>query len=374
MCNKVLFPNYNHSILGIPNSILKHYGVKNKYPTLPKLDAELAKNYKNVVLMILDGMGVDMIKHNLSPFSYLRRHIKDKISSVFPPTTTAATSTYYSAEPPISHGWIAWSPYFKEHGKVIELFRDKELYSQKKLDIEPVANQLQYEHIFTKINKSSPDVVTTKIFPSFVEGGADSFSELCSRISFQTKQAGKQFILSYWNEPDHTSHHYNPYSQDVKNIITDINNQIKEMCDALKDTLVIISADHGQIKVEATVYINDYEGVVECLRTPLSLDDRVSAVFLKTGYEEQFVALFNRYFAEDFILIKSEDALKRNLFGFGNIHNKVKDFLGDYLIISTSYKSLRQHVEGEVAGAELKGSHSGLLLKESVVPLILIAK
>jgi len=374
MCNKIFWPDYNHSILGIPNSILKHYGIKNEYATLPKLDTALAKNYKNVVLMILDGLGVDMIKHNLHPLSFLRRHIKDKISSVFPPTTTAATSTYYSAKPPVCHGWLAWSPYFKEYDRVIELFRDKDLYTQQKLNIEPVAQQLQYEHIFNKINKANKEVCTTKIFPSFEEGGAETFQEMCDRISSQTQKSGKQFILAYWNEPDHTSHKHNPYSRQVKSAITHINSQVKKMCNTLQDTLVIISADHGQIKIGETVYINDYDGVVECLKVPLSLDDRVSAIFLKDGYEQKFIKLFNHYFAKDFMLIKSEKALEQNLFGEGTPHVKIKDFLGDYLIISTSNKSLRQHVEGEAEAEELKGSHSGLLAKESIVPLIVIEK
>lgn len=374
MCNKILFPNYNHSILGIPNSILKHYGIKNNHPTLAVLDKELAKNYKNVVLLILDGMGIDMIKHNLHMFSFLNRHIKDKVTSVFPPTTTSATTTYYSAEPPITHGWIGWSPYFKEHKRAIELFRNKDVYTQITLDIEPVSNQLKYEHIIDKINKKNKDVTTTKVFPAFMPNGVTNFDDMCTRIQTQSKINGNQFILAYWNEPDHTSHEFNPYSKEVKSILKNLNNRIKTMCKNLDDTLLIISADHGQIKISDVVYIDEYEGIIDCLSAPLNMDDRVTAIYLKEGYEQKFKTLFEKYFSKDFLLLKSDQALAQNLFGKGIEHKKIKDFLGDYLMISTSTKSIRQRIPNSAPSPQMLGSHSGLLAKEMLVPLIIIKR
>ena len=47
-----IFPDYEHCILNLINSILKHYNVKSQYNGLPKLEKELSKNYKNVVLII----------------------------------------------------------------------------------------------------------------------------------------------------------------------------------------------------------------------------------------------------------------------------------------------------------------------------------
>jgi hypothetical protein len=122
------------------------------------------------------------------------------------------------------------------------------------------------------------------------------------------------------------------------------------------------------------VYIDEYDGVVDCLQAPLSIDERVSAIFLKEGAEQKFKQLFEQYFSKDFILIKSDDALAQNLFGKGVIHPKVKDFLGDYLIISTSTKSLRQRLPNSAPEPKLKGAHSGLLKKEMLVPLILIKR
>lgn len=54
--------DYNHSILAVSNSLLKHYGVPTFHPSLKSLDERLNKNPQNIILMILDGMGIDLIK------------------------------------------------------------------------------------------------------------------------------------------------------------------------------------------------------------------------------------------------------------------------------------------------------------------------
>lgn len=66
MKKEILYPDYNHSTLNLINSILKHYNVDTKFNGLNKLDDYLNKQYKNVVLVILDGMGSSVLK-NLSP-------------------------------------------------------------------------------------------------------------------------------------------------------------------------------------------------------------------------------------------------------------------------------------------------------------------
>ena len=84
--------DYDRSLVSVSNSLLKYYNVKTYHPSLKLLDEKLAKNYKNVIFMILDGMGTDLIEKNLPETSFIRQHISAQIFSVFPPTTTAATT------------------------------------------------------------------------------------------------------------------------------------------------------------------------------------------------------------------------------------------------------------------------------------------
>lgn len=74
--------DYGNSILSVSNSVLMYFNGEAKYSTLPKLDAILNKNYKNVVLMVIDCMGTFILKQNLPQNSFLNRHILKNISSV----------------------------------------------------------------------------------------------------------------------------------------------------------------------------------------------------------------------------------------------------------------------------------------------------
>mgnify|MGYP004701693685 CR=1 FL=1 len=90
---------------------------------LKEIDEKLTHDYKNVVLIILDGMG-EHIFNKITPNGFFMKNHIDKITSVCPSTTTAAMTTYYSGKPPIETGWIAMSQYFKEQERNVESLKD----------------------------------------------------------------------------------------------------------------------------------------------------------------------------------------------------------------------------------------------------------
>ena len=123
----IVLPNYEHSILNTITSILKYYNVETKHKSLESLDNILKKKYRNVVLIILDGMG-EHILTPISPNGFFKKHEVEKVTSVYPSTTTAALTTYYAGKPPYETGWIAWSQYFKEYGRALDMLSHKESY------------------------------------------------------------------------------------------------------------------------------------------------------------------------------------------------------------------------------------------------------
>ena len=117
MNHKIIKPDYNHSILNMITSVLKNYNVTSSHSSLPELDNILSKKYKNVVVVLLDGMGENVLK-KASPNGLFSQHEIDVITSVYPCTTTAALTTYYTGKAPIETRWLAWTQYFKELRKI----------------------------------------------------------------------------------------------------------------------------------------------------------------------------------------------------------------------------------------------------------------
>ncbi len=164
----VLLPDYDHSILSTISSILKYYHVDTPYVSLESLDKKLENNYKNVVFIILDGMGKNILDSLSS--NYFNDHLLDVVTSIYPSTTTAAMTTYYSGKPPIETGWIAWSQYIKEYGRYLDILQKRDSYTHKVY--EDIKKELWdiigYELIYDKIEKSSKDVKVFDVAPSYV--------------------------------------------------------------------------------------------------------------------------------------------------------------------------------------------------------------
>ena len=112
--NKIVYPDYNNCILNTITSVLKYYNVECNHNSLNVLDEKLKKKYKNIIFIVLDGMG-DVILNNISKDGFFNLNKLTTVTSVYPSTTTAALTTYYSGMPPYESGWVAWSQYFREY-------------------------------------------------------------------------------------------------------------------------------------------------------------------------------------------------------------------------------------------------------------------
>lgn len=107
----IVYPDYENSIAGVANSILKWWDITPKGPTLPLLDRYLKTDYKNVVVLLLDGAGGSVLEEHLDGRGFLRSQFAGTYSSTFPPTTVAATTSIDSGLLPCRHGWLGWDCY-----------------------------------------------------------------------------------------------------------------------------------------------------------------------------------------------------------------------------------------------------------------------
>ena len=108
---EIVLPNYKNSILNLINSILKYYNIETKYNGIDFLDEKLKNNYKNIVLIILDGMGENIL-NKVALNGFFKKNQSSVITSVFPSTTAAAMTTYYSGKPPIETRMDCMVPIF----------------------------------------------------------------------------------------------------------------------------------------------------------------------------------------------------------------------------------------------------------------------
>lgn len=379
--NDIVFPNYDKSILNLVNSILKSYNVKTKYKGINILDKYLENEYKNVVLIILDGMG-EHILNKVSPNGFFKFNQKDVITSVYPSTTTAAITTYYSGKPPIETGWIAMSQYFKEYGRAIEMLRERDSYTGETLQNArmDVYNLVKYETIYDQIEKASPEVKAYEINPGYCKSrskrniNADDIDVMCDHIESICKNKDKNFILTYCDNPDGLLHKYGCDSIEVKKYILNIEAKIKELYEKIKgtDSLVIISADHGHKYIEKVYNNLNLTDLQDCLIMPPSLESRVPTFWVKEDKKEDFERIFKQKFDKEFLLYTKKEFLENNMLGYGDKHPKIDDFIGDYIALAIGSSIIKLGTYFGKEKTNKKSTHCGLTKEEMEVPLIII--
>ena len=386
MKNKdIVMPNYEHCILGTITSILKHYNVETKHKSSEKIDKILSeRNYRNIIFLMLDGLG-EHILNRISKDGYLNKNKIDCVTSVYPSTTTAALTTYYSGCPPYETGWIAWSQYFKEYGRTLDMLTHNESYMREPLKeplIDVFKTIVNYESVFYKIEKASPDVKAYELTKDYFwrranrSINANDIDELIMNIKDLCTMPDKKFIFAYSDNPDSLLHKHGTDAKEVEKFVKETEKKIQEMAESFDgDTLLIISADHGHKNIEKSYTLLDYPEIQECLIMPAYLESRVLTFRVKENMKEIFVERFNKIFKEEFWLMTKEEFLNEYHFlGFGDRHHKIDDFIGDYMALSVAGSMIRIETFLAEGKPVKKSTHCGLTKEEMEVPVIVIYK
>lgn len=357
---------YEKGILNLSNSILKYFGAEYTHATLNTLDDILEKEYRNVVLMVFDGLGSANIKELLPEDSFLRLHIVDEINSVYPPTTTAATTTLESGLAPGEHGWLGWSLYFSEVDDNVNIFINTDINGVNVADYNMAGKYIPYKNNIEKINEVK-EARAESVSP-FGSYKIETMDEMMDAIEKLCKEEGKHYLYSYWPEPDHTMHNMGTTCEEVKELVYKINEEVEKLSKKLKDTLIVVTADHGHIDSKNR-YISDYPDILRTLKRLPSIEPRTLAFFVKEGMEEEFKSAFLKHFGETFILFSKQEVIERGVFGGSEFHARFKGFIGDYLAMAIDdiaiFNSLSWY-------ESFKGVHAGLTEREMKVPLIIV--
>ena len=360
------YPDYKNSILNLINSIEKDFGVKNDHPTLAIADAILAKQYRNVVLMVFDAMGSRNLETLLPADGFLRKHMLQELTSVFPPTTTAATTTLESGLAPSEHAWLGWSLYFPEVEDNVNIFINTNYEDEPIADYNVANRYLPYKNVVEKINElSQARAESVSYFGTY---HTESYEEIMEGVETLCKEDGRHYLYTYWNEPDSSMHEKGITSEEASAWVKRINEDLEVLSSKLSDTVLFVIADHGHINT-SNQYIGDYPEIMDTLKWMPSIEPRALAFSVKEGREMDFETAFLRHFGGDFILLPSQEVVDQGLFGRGKVHPRFKEFLGDYLAVAIGEVSLfyvKEHAE------QFIGAHAGLTDYEMMVPLIVI--
>ncbi|MBP1754639.1 MAG: hypothetical protein H6Q59_1037, partial [Firmicutes bacterium] len=285
----IRYPSYDNSILSLINSVEKYFGVEPDHPTLKTADEILARGYRNVAIMVFDAMGSKNLRDALPEDSFLLRHMREEIASVFPPTTTAATTTIESGLSPAEHAWLGWSLHFPEVQDNVNIFINTNDYGETVADYPVAPRYIPYQSVVDKI-REKPGVRAESV-SQFGTYYTESFEELLEGVEKLCKEDGRHYLYTYWNEPDTSMHRKGITSEESIAWMKRIDAELERLSHSLQDTVLFVIADHGHIDGKSE-FIGDYPELLDTLRWLPSIEPRALAFYVKEGREEEFCTVF----------------------------------------------------------------------------------
>lgn len=367
---KFIRPNYANSIVNVTNSILAYYNAKTHHPTHQKLDQHLQATKPNhIIYVLLDGLGMNILSHHLPPSATLRKYLMMPVTSVYPPTTVAATTSVISGKTPLETGHIGWVQYFKEEDTNLIVFQNKDFYTGTVQPENLKEKYLSFPTFYAQINAANPKVITKEFFPSFRVGGSETFAEEIDKVLLSTHNTDQSFNYVYWIEPDLTEHQCGTYSDEVGTVLRQLNDDVTLLLDNVTDdTVVILIADHGLIDVEQ-LPLFEYEDITSLLSQNPSVEPRTTTFFVQDGKQDLFQERFTKHFSEYYDLLTKDEFLTSGLLGSGKQHPIFDQCLGDFVAVATSNYMFSLH-----EGKGYKAHHAGASEEEMLVPLIVYQK
>lgn len=376
-------PDYkNGGIVNLMSSIGAAFDAPSRYGECVLLPAEELKSAKTVVLMVFDGMGYGFLKERESVF---HEGLRGKITSIYPPTTSAAITTFMTGVAPQQHAINGWFMYLKEVGMVstILLFRPRaggEPYSAQGIsfsDITPLVplsdrmDARAYHITRNDIKDSDYNKAVTK---NAIVLGYDTLNGFFAQTKNAIAARGRRkYVYAYWPGIDTLIHEHGTESAEVKRHFRDIDKKFRAFLKSIEGTgvAVIVTADHGLVDTPAhkVIRLADHPKLEECLTLPLCGDSRTKYCYVHPKKAKQFEAYVKTRLKAYCDIYPSDAFIKKGYFGTGVVSPRLGERAGDYVLCMKENYILFDEIAGEERHVHI-GNHGGGSAREMFVPLI----
>jgi predicted AlkP superfamily pyrophosphatase or phosphodiesterase len=395
-------PHYGgYSILNVPASICGWLGAPQlgAAPLDERITKSLAEEYQNVILILMDALSLKSfsrwVEAGLVPAwsDLLKQGIFNPLTSILPSTTAAALTSLWTGSSAAEHGIVGYEMWLKEYGMVINSI----LYSPMSFKGETgsLARTGFDPETFIK-----PGLLGTHLSNHGIQAYAFQHHSISgsglsrmilqdvNRQPFRTQSDlwvnlrrvleenpdQRKYIWLYWGEVDYMSHNYGPddertISEFSRFSATLDNLFLGRLSPAARiDTLLILLADHGQIKSRPNPHydLSNHPNLVSRLHIMPTGENRLMSLFPRPGQSEAVREYIERTWPHQFLFLEPSFAVECGLFGPGELHPRLFDRLGDLIVIARGQSYLWWSPKAD----HLLGRHGGLSADEMLVPFL----
>lgn len=391
------FVDEDYNLAYIPNTVLSNFGVKTK-KTLPLDVMGDKKRYKKVLLFVIDAFGYEAYEKYFHHSSFLKKAttegIVSKLTTQFPTTTSSNITTFHTALPVSQSGVIEWFYYEPYLDNIFSPLIYREVGCSEVLNVE-ASKILPETNIYQQLNVNSYvfqyNLFNNGPYAKWIMRGSnlidfESISEGFNKLKTILSQDELAYYYFYISDYDEACHDYGPNSSEANNCLMNIFKDIDDFFDDshnLKDTLILITADHGQTTVnkDKAIYLNlEYPEIL-----PFIKKNKLGNYLVPCGsFRDMFLhiekdALNDVYnFLKKKLELKAEvylvdDLIKLGLFGKEKLGKRFLDRVADIVILPYIDEAVWWYEENKFF-VKHKGMHGGLTKSELEIPFIVYKK
>jgi hypothetical protein len=378
-------PNYlGGSLVNLVASIVAARGGNALHPALKNLRHEELHAARNVVLLVIDGLGDNYLMRR-GAGGALARARRAAITSVFPSTTAAAITTSYTGCTPLEHGLTGWFTYFGEAGCVAaglpfrsrgdKLPRTQRGVTPEQIFISPsLFEQLPVRSIVV----THKDIIDSHYNVRHCRGAQrvayETLDELVAHIEAAVKSgAERKFVYSYWPVYDIVSHRFGAESAEAFAAFEAIDGAFERLAARLAGTesLLIATADHGFIDVTPEESLELPTSLASLLRFPLCGERRVA--YCHVHSENEFLKRAEDWLEDRADVMPSRQLVDDGWFGPGVPHPRFAERVGDIALVMRGRYTVKDWTAGESRHLHI-GNHGGTSEDEMLIPLVMEAR
>lgn len=355
--------------------------------------AELAQS-RQIVLLIIDGLGDEILSH-LASDSTLARHRVSRLTSVFPSTTASAIPTFLTGLPPQAHGLTGWHMWFEEVGQILavlpmtprgappagwlpatgtlppRLFAHRPLSQQLAGRAWTVAPQDIVESPFNRFHSEGARRIG-------YQGTAGFFAAIEAAIAeAATLDTGgrPRYIHAYYPVLDSLMHDVGTRDERVAKRLAKFDAEFAASLERLAGTgtTVIATADHGFIDAprERLIDLDQHPELTALLARPLCGERRVAYAYVDATKRPDFAAYVSQHLGHACELHATTDFIAAGWFGPGPAHPLLASRAGNFVFLMKDDWTIKDWLPEEKHHDQL-GVHGGASEEEMTIPLMVV--
>ena len=379
-----MHPDYSGgSLVNLMASIVASRGGKALHSPLRNIEIETLRAARNVVLLIIDGLGDNYLMRRGAGGELVRRR-RAALTSVFPSTTASAITTTYTGRTPLEHGLTGWFTYFGQAGCVSAALPFRSRGDMLPLSRRGVTPEEIYVcgSIFESMAEKSfvvtyQDIIDSEYNKCHCRGAQrvayETPDELVAAVERAVKSgAERKFVYAYWPVYDMVSHRYGSESAQAEAELRRIDAAFGALLARLAGTesLVIATADHGFIDVAAEESFELPSALASLLKFPLCGERRVA--YCHVHEPKTFMERARDWLGDRAEVMPSRRLVDEGWFGPGTPHPRFAERIGDVALVMRGHYTIKDWAPGESRHLHI-GNHGGTSEDEMAIPLVMEA-